>query len=360
MIGAGGELSSPPESRRNRTLVTDQTRCNFEEHHRTTARVSAGLALTANAKECLRQCIRNMRKLHDCAGDVTGCNCACVSCLKSMAYKMKLHRAHNMLAAQQASLRALCESAESMLLSHPENDTVSRGILLADSVVGKCVYEGPEYELACCIIDLASTWGMAQQMTELWKMGSQTGGATKWCRWNDWGISAKPPNIYAERFIRSISDYFNVGMELRNTRADSLLGYDSLIEDFTTTPSASSSEVNLLGTSPDTEPMRPRLSTDTMEQMFLQEASFRNNFAWPEQGNSFLNSSNGSSDTKISSSVNSDSSLAQQLGMPSLEMRQSGPGTPAETGLVHRHPHDVTRARQYLDYGHGTKHTSTW
>ena len=129
------------------------------------------------------------------------CKGACVHCLCIMAGQMKLHRAQHLLTAHKASLASLSEASERMLFGQSDSATISRDSLLADSIVGKCILDGDEYEMACCIIDLASDWGLEQRTHEIGKMLSKTGGATAWMRCNDWGISAKPPDKVCSKLL---------------------------------------------------------------------------------------------------------------------------------------------------------------
>ena len=169
--------------------------------------------ITAESRAVCLQVLANIKQLDDCDG-ARVCNDACVSCLIRKAGQFKQFKTHHMLATHRASVRALSETLENILLR--ESVTLSRGALLADSVVGTCNFRGAPCELACCIIDLASRWDLKSRLTEIGKMATKSGGATGWLRCNDWGISAKNPHTYMLRFLRSMEEYF--GLEILTDR----------------------------------------------------------------------------------------------------------------------------------------------
>ena len=87
--------------------------------------------------------------------------------------------------------------------------------MLMDSKIGVCYYRAPgadhheEYEVAVGISDVATLWGRYQRVTELGKLLSFHNSRTQFgLHANDWGLSAKPPSIFAQRFEESLCIYF--------------------------------------------------------------------------------------------------------------------------------------------------------
>lgn len=139
----------------------------------------------------------------------TSCKFSCITCLQKKANKVKLHQAETMLATEGARLQRLIQCLQK-LLSYIAPPRRTRRALLEDSVIGSCLYDGQEYDVACCIIDIASNWSLGTRMTEFGKIFTRTGGAQRWLHLNDWGVSAKPPDIYGQRFQHAINSYFMV------------------------------------------------------------------------------------------------------------------------------------------------------
>jgi len=88
-------------------------------------------------------------------------------------------------------------------------------------LIGRCTHYTPgedgrevrhDYDVACCIIDIASCWGPDKQLNEIGKslLGPKGGGgAAGWLHPNDWGISAKPKKMYSLRFKDACFRYLN-------------------------------------------------------------------------------------------------------------------------------------------------------
>ena len=86
---------------------------------------------------------------------------------------------------------------------------------LEHCLIGNCLYlyeDGTEEELdvVAGISDVGTTWGTYQRFTELGKHLSMHHSMTSCFHPNDWGISSKPPDIYAARFQESLLVYFGL------------------------------------------------------------------------------------------------------------------------------------------------------
>ena len=76
-----------------------------------------------------------------------------------------------MLKSEMASLQRLEEKLQRLVTSVPP-PRPSRRMELADSIIGKCRHKGDDYEVACCIIDLASMWDLPRRFNEIGKAPS--------------------------------------------------------------------------------------------------------------------------------------------------------------------------------------------
>jgi len=129
------------------------------------------------------------------------------------AKAMKNHTLEAMLNTQLQTMSALKKGLQDIFLN-PEPAKIP------ESVIGTCHYtinkNGQEetyrdFDIVCGISDVATEWGNYPQLTEIGKLIScHDSKAQKGCHFNDWGLSAKPPEIYGRRFEESLQVYFGV------------------------------------------------------------------------------------------------------------------------------------------------------
>jgi len=138
------------------------------------------------------------------------------------AGKARLYSLEAMLGAQVEELKSLAKCLQDVFVAIPPPKR-NREIQFADSRIGVCKYRLPgtdtfeEFEVACGISDVATSWSRYPRVTgsvynELGKLLSRHySAANNTClHANDWGISAKPPEIYGARFQESLCLYFGV------------------------------------------------------------------------------------------------------------------------------------------------------
>jgi len=210
--------SNQPDSPTNRHEIAPEPR----QSAYSIASTMSGLLLDDD-REKLMETIQQTRKLWKCDKPTGNNECyyRCISCLQNLAHKVKLHEVEMMLATEAARLERLSGMLKKILAYIPPPRQTRRA-LLEDSVLGVCEMavssdiNGQQlgvtrkFEVACCIIDTCSNWNMGIKMIEFGKMISKTGGCQTWMYPNDWGISAKPPDIYGIRFKKGISSYFGI------------------------------------------------------------------------------------------------------------------------------------------------------
>ena len=134
--------------------------------------------------------------------------------LGQRARQLQLHHCADLLFAAESRIINLVAAARSL---QPEQELPpGRAEILAPNFLGTCEFDvtgNGEYEtfdLVGGISDVGTQWGYYQRFTELGKHMSCHHSMTKFMDVNDWGISAKPPDIYATRFEESICVYLGV------------------------------------------------------------------------------------------------------------------------------------------------------
>jgi len=160
--------------------------------------------------EALWPKIHALRRMYDCG--THNCSLACIQCLQRKANHLKLHRCWQLLEEEGQRIQRVIENAD-LILFHPPMPKPSRDTVLRPTLLGKCWYDGQELELVGGISDVATNWGLYQRFTEFGKHLSKHQSVTRWCHLNDWGVSSKPPTVYANRFEESLRLYFNVELD---------------------------------------------------------------------------------------------------------------------------------------------------
>ena len=115
--------------------------------------------------------------------------------------QLQLHHCADLIFASEQRLRNLANATRSL---KPEPDNLpGREETLSHNYLGTCFFDGTQYDLVGGLSDIGTEYALYQRLTECGKHMSCHNSQTKCCHPNDWGISAKPPAIYAARFEES-------------------------------------------------------------------------------------------------------------------------------------------------------------
>jgi len=148
-----------------------------------------------------------------------GCGMQCVDCIYKKAKGSKLYGLERQIENHMERLKGLERTLHTVFSQIPPPKR-SRYDMLIDSKVGKCFYMGEEFEVAVGISDVATLWGRYQRVTEFGKLLTcHTSRTTKglFFHANDWGLSAKPPAVFATRFEEALCIYFGCPKELEES-----------------------------------------------------------------------------------------------------------------------------------------------
>lgn len=138
----------------------------------------------------------------------------CLYCIARKAIKVDIGDLEDELLCQVQRLNRLSSTLKDWfgISTLPQR---SRTALLKNTRIGTCYFtteEGHEeaFEVVAGIADVATRWGISPALNEVGKVLSRHKSCanTSWIHANDWGVSAKPPGIYAERFKECMALYF--------------------------------------------------------------------------------------------------------------------------------------------------------
>jgi len=170
----------------------------------------------------VEELVENIRKLLYC-NNQGGCEMQCVECIHKKARGSKVYRIDRLIGVHKERLQGLERTLHKVFKQIPPPKR-SRNDMLIDAKIGRCYYKEPgstqyeEFEVACGISDVATLWGKYQRVTELGKLLSchYSSSNKTWLHPNDWGLSAKPPHLFANRFEESLCIYFNCELEVQD------------------------------------------------------------------------------------------------------------------------------------------------